>query len=183
MYKLRLVALTGAAVAMLLLALGAAGVASADPRANYCDVEDLWGGPFSGALPGNQGVVVFDIFNQAPPRMTDDDGSEDFALASAMAGLGNAFETVLVTNGAMAKGHGFLFVLPGSAAFVIAGHGDHPLIGQFKLSAEGEVLCVAEEGQAADAMFHFRSNSGLMDEGFVGLARCEDVESCEGEGD
>ena len=187
------IALTAAVAAALLLALGA-GVASADPvgpRENVCDVTDLWGGFFAGTLPGNQGFVAFDIFNQAPPAKEDDDGSGDFGLATELAaGLGNAgegdkyhfqWETVFVSNMATAQGHGFLFVLPSSATFVIAGHGDHPLGGSFKLIGEGDVVCVNEEGTAAPAMFHLRFANGMTDDGGVGLARCEDVETCEGE--
>ena len=194
MRKRRLAALAGAAVAALLFAFVATGVARADgvgPRMNVCNVENLWGGFFAGALPTDQGFVVFDIYNERPPAMTDDDGSADFALASLMAtGLGNAGEgdkyhflwtTLFVSNGATAQGHGFLFVMPSSATFVIAGHGSHPLAGQFKLTGEGDVVCTNEQGTAGDAMFHIRFANGLMDDGGVVLARCEAVETCEGE--
>jgi hypothetical protein len=195
----RLVALLGAAVAMLALSLAVAGVANADRRTNYCDVTDSWGGPFEGGFPGDQGVVVFDIFNQVPPAPSNNDGSEDFALLTQLAsGLGNAGEgdkyhfrwvTTAVTNGATASGHGFVFVLPDSATFVIAGHGEHPLGGTFKLDAQGDVFCGGppsdQEGYAANAMFHVEFNNQMIseDDGMVTLARCEDVESCEGGGD
>jgi hypothetical protein len=197
MYKLRAVALAAVAAATLLFALVAAGAARADgegPRANVCDVEKIWGGPFAGTLPGNQGAVLFEIFNQAPPVPEDDDGSGDFTLVSQTAsGLGNAGEgdkyhflwtTEFVSNGATAQGHGFLFVLPSSATFVIAGHGSHPLGGSFNLSGEGDVACFAGEGMAADAMFHLRFASGMEDDGGVVLARCDvPNELCPGEGD
>jgi hypothetical protein len=198
-FGVRLAALLGAAVAMLVLSLAAASVASADQRANYCDVTDSWGGPFAGGFPGDQGVVVFDIFNQVPPAPSNNDGSEDFALLTQVAsGLGNAGEgdkyhfrwvTTAVTNGATASGHGFIFVMPSSATFVIAGHGSHPLGGMFKLTAEGDVFCGGspshQEGYAADAMFHVEFNNQMIqeDDGAVFLTRCEDVESCEGESD
>ena len=135
--------------------------------------------------------MVFDIYNQAPPVSGDNDGTEDFALATQLAaGLGNAGEgdkyhfrwkTVLVSNGATAQGHGFLFVLPGSSTFVIAGHGDHPLVGSFKLSGEGDVVCVGGQGTAAPAMFHLSFANGLSDNGGVELARCQEVDTCEGD--
>jgi hypothetical protein len=213
MCKLRLVVLTCATAATLLLALGAAGTAGADPRANYCDVEALWGGFFGGTLPGNQGFVAFRIFNQAPPAPSDDDGSEAFALASQLAtqialGLGNAgegdkyhfrFETVLVTNGATAQGHGFLFVPAdtGMATFVIAGKGTHPMgggivpptEGSFKLSGGGDVDCVAAEAVGAQANVDVAYEDGMTDEDvFVNMARCPagsepDSEECSAPGD
>jgi hypothetical protein len=192
MHRLKAVALAGVAAVTLVFALATVGVASADPRSDYCDVEDLWGGFFVGTLPGNQGFVTFDIFNQQPPDPAHDDGSEDFALASQLAlGLGNAGEgdkyhfqwtTVLVSNGATARGHGFLFVMGSTATFVIAGRGEHPLVGRFNLTGEGELACFAEEGTAGMAMFHLRFANGMMDDGTVPtMARCENVETCEGE--
>jgi hypothetical protein len=204
MHKFRRTVLTCATAATLLLAL-AAGTAGADPRANVCDVEALWGGFFAGSLPGNQGFVAFRIFDQAPPAPSDNDGSEAFALASQLAtevglGLGNAFEgdkyhfrveTELTTNLATAQGHGFLFVSDmGMATFVVAGKGTHPLAGPeatsgwFKLSGEGNVTCVAEEGTAADADVHLEFQNGMTDDSTVGMARCPDqtnVEQCEGD--
>ena len=189
-YGVRTAALLAAVVAMLALSLAAAGAANAVKRTNYCDITDSWGGPFAGGFPGDQGVVVFDIFKQVPGNKGND-GSEDFAAAAQAArGLGNAGQgskyhfrwvTTAVTNGATAEGHGFLFVQPDSATFVIAGHGSHPIGGKFKLDAQGDVNCVDEEGQSAGAEFQLRFNNGMMsDEGNVSLMRCEDVESCEG---
>ena len=199
MFKRRLGARAATTALFVLLALAAATTATADPRQNYCDVTDSWSGPFAGGFPGDQGVVVFDIFNQVPPAPSNDDGSEDFALLTQLAsGLGNAGEgdkyhfrwvTTAVTNGAMASGHGFVFVLPNSATFVIAGHGEHPLGGTFKLEAQGDVFCGGspshQEGYAAQGMFHVEFNNQMIqeDDGVVSLTRCEDVESCEGESD
>src|SRR5436309_1102221 len=86
--------------------------AYAAPRANFCNVENLWAASAFGSMPGNQGAVFFNIFNEAPPATADNDGSESYALATQLAlGLGNAgqgdkyhfrFETTLVSNGATA---------------------------------------------------------------------------------
>jgi hypothetical protein len=185
-FGVRLAALLGAAVAMLMLSLAAAGVANADRRANFCDVTDSWGGPFAGGFPGDQGVVVFDIFNQVPPAPSNDDGSEDFALVTQLAnGLGNAgegdkyhfrFETVLVSSGANARGHGFLFVPAdtGVATFVVAGTGMHPIGGSFKFSGGGDVECAAEEAVAAQANAHVDYQNAPDDDPFVNMARCPD---------
>jgi hypothetical protein len=190
MSRLRLIALTGATAAVLLTALAAAGVAGADsPRANFCDVEDLWAAAAGGSVPGNQGAVFFNIFNQAPPEKEDDDGSESFDLATQMAlGLGNAgegdkyhwqVETVLVTNGATLRGHGFLFVPDsGLATFVVAGKGTHPLAdggtpGSITVSGGGTVACVAEEGTLADADVEVVWEDGTTDENVsVEMAHC-----------
>jgi hypothetical protein len=202
MYRFKLLVLTCATAATLLLALGAAGTAGADPRANYCDGQGLWAASFFSAGISN-GAVFFDIFNQAPPAPSDDDGSEEFALASQLAaqvalGLGNAgegdkyhfrFETVLVAGGATARGHGFLFVreptaLP-TATFVVAGKGDgHPVGGSFKLSGGGDVTCVAEEATVADAQdVVVEYENGMTDDVFVNMARCPDPEECSPPGD
>jgi hypothetical protein len=196
MYKLRLVVLTCATAATLLLALGAAGTAGADPRANYCDGQGLWAAAVGGGARSN-GAVFFDIFNQTPPAPTDDDGSEEFALASQLAtqvalGLGNAgegdkyhfrFETVLVASGATARGHGFLFVPAdsGIATFVIAGKGTHPMgggvvpptEGSFKLSGGGDVFCAAKEATGASANVDVAYEDGMTDNDVnVEMARC-----------
>jgi hypothetical protein len=206
MYKFRLAVLTCATAATLLLALGAAGTAGADPRASYCDGQGLWAASVFGGARSN-GAVFFDIFNQAPPAPSDDDGSEEFALASELAtqvalGLGNAgegdkyhfrFETVLVTNGATAQGHGFLFVPAdtGMATFVIAGKGTHPMgggivpptEGSFKLSGGGDVDCVAAEAVGAQANVDVAYEDGMTDEDvFVNMARCEAGTEPGGEG-
>lgn len=202
MYKLKVVVLAGAAVATLLFALVAAGVARADsPPANVCDVENLWAASvFSAGL--SNGEAFFDIFNQAPPTKEDDDGSEAFGLATQIAlGLGNAgegdkyhfrFETVLVTpSGATARGHGFLFVPDsGMATFVIAGKGTHPLggpgatPGTFTLMGGGDVVCVAEEGTVADAMVDVAYENGMTDDAFVNMVHCVDPEeACDPPGD
>src|SRR5687768_12348615 len=75
------------AAATFILAI-AAGVARAEPRMNFCDVENLWAAStFGGAL--SNGAVVFSIFNQAPSAPENDDGSESFALVTQIAlGLG-----------------------------------------------------------------------------------------------
>jgi hypothetical protein len=177
--------------ATLALALVAAGVAGADsPRANFCDVEDVWAAAAGGTVPGNQGAVFFNIFNQAPPEMEDDDESETFELATQLAlGLGNAgegdkyhwqVETVLVTNGATLRGHGFLFVPDsGMATFVVAGKGTHPLAdegspGSITVSGGGTVACVAEEGMLADADVAVVWEDGTTDENVsVEMAHCE----------
>lgn len=190
MNRLRLVALTCTIAAMLLLALVAARVASADPRMNVCDVEDLWAASAFGSVPGNQGAVFFNIYNQAPPTQEDDDGDETFDLAAELAlGLGNAgegdkyhwqVETVLVTNGATLKGHGFLFVPDsGMATFVVAGKGTHPLAdegmpGSITVAGGGDIACVAGEGTLADANIEVVWEDGTTDENvFVNMAHCE----------
>jgi hypothetical protein len=190
MFKLRAVVLGGVALVALLAVLFGGGLARADgdSGANVCDVQGLWGGSFTGTLLGDQGVVVFNIYNQRPPAASDDDGSADYALASQLAnGLGNAgegekyhflFTTTLVTNQAVAQGHGFLFVMGSEAMFVIAGHGDHPLYGPFKLTAEGSISCVNGQGTFGDATFHLRFTNGMSDDGAVGLAKCESAENC-----
>jgi hypothetical protein len=199
MYKLRLAVLTCATAATLLLALGAAGTAGADPRASYCDGQGLWAASVLGGTSGrSEGTAFFDIFNQTPPAPSDDDGSEEFALASQLAtqvalGLGNAgagdkyhfrFETVLVEpSGATARGHGFLFVPAdtGIATFVIAGKGTHPMgggnvpptEGSFKLSGGGDVDCFLAEATGAQANVDVAYEDGMTDEGvFVNMARC-----------
>lgn len=184
----RVIATTFVAAVTILLAYAAAGagVAQADPRANTCDVEGLWGGFYAGT-GGTAGPVTFEIFNQAPPAPEDDDGSESFALASAMAsGLGNAgegdkyhwrFETVLAT-GATAKGHGFLFVeaSTGLATFVVAGQGEHVLRGNFTLTGRGTVDCA--DGRATSAnvtMIHVSYQDGTEEDGSVpAMARCDE---------
>jgi hypothetical protein len=148
---------------------------------NTCNVEDLWGGFFAGSTLA--GFVAFDIFNQAPPSPSDDDGSTDFALASAMAnGLGNAgvgekfhflFDTVFVNTLATAQGHGFLFVSGDTATFLIAGHGDQPGFGMF-------------QGIAGPEMFQLDfPSSGMSGTGVVGLTHCrgETVEECQSQGE
>jgi len=191
MHRLRAVMLGGLVLAALLAALFAGGVPKArgDSGPNVCDVQGPWGGFFTGTLPGDQGTVVFNIYNQAPPVASDDDGSTDYALASQLAnGLGNAgegqkyhflFTTTLVTNQAVAQGHGFLFVMGTEATFVIAGHGDHPLYGPFKLTAEGSISCANGQGTLGNAMFHLRFNNGMSDDGGVVLAKCQSpTENC-----
>jgi hypothetical protein len=200
MYKLRLAVLTCAATATVLLALVAAGVAGADPRANFCDVEDLWAASvFSAGL--SNGAAFFDIFDQAPPAKEDNDGSETFQIAL---GLGNAgegdkyhfrFETVLVSSGATARGHGFLFVTDsGLATFVIAGRGTHPLggpgltPGSFTVTGGGEVVCVADEGTTATAdNVRVEYENGMTDDVFVNMAHCAvpdpESEGCSPPGD
>jgi hypothetical protein len=209
MYKLRLVVLTCATAATLLLALGAAGTAGADPRANYCDGQGLWAAAVGGGESGrSNGTVFFDIFNQTPPAPSNDDGSEEFTLASQLAtqvalGLGNAgegdkyhfrFETVIVSSGATARGHGFLFVPAdtGVATFVIAGKGTHPMgggsvpptEGSFKLSGGGDVDCVLAEATGAQANVDVAYEDGMTDEGvFVNMVRCSESEGCTPPGD
>jgi hypothetical protein len=193
----RAVATACAAAAVLLLAFAAAaGVARAEPRMNACDVQDLWGGFFTGDQSGGA-LVTFEIFNQAPPAPEDDDGSGDFALAAQLAsGLGNAgegdkyhwlFETVLLEIGATAKGHGFLFVpsSTGEATFVVAGHGEHMAFGNFTLTGGGTVDCLAGEGRMAHSMMvHVQYQNGTEEDGTVPfMARCEEFEGCEGSPD
>jgi hypothetical protein len=186
MYRLRLAARAGAVAAMLLVALVAAGTAGGNtPRSSFCDVENLWAASFFSAGISN-GAVFFEIFDQAPPDPDDDDGSEDFALATQLAlGLGNAgegdkyhfrFETVLVSSGANARGHGFLFVPAdtGVATFVVAGTGMHPIGGSFKFSGGGDVECAAEEAVAAQANAHVDYQNAPDDDPFVNMARCPD---------
>ena len=187
MHRVKAVALAGAAAAMLLLALVAAGVARADgggQHQNACDVENLWAASFFSAGLSN-GAAFFDIFNQAPPTMEDEE-TEAFSLVTQL-GLGNAgmgdkyhfqFETVLVTSGAMARGHGFLFVPAdtGVATFVIAGRGTHPLGGDFRLMGGGDVDCVAGEGMDAQANVHVDYQNAPDDDPFVNMARCASSE-------
>jgi uncharacterized membrane protein len=190
-FKLRRAALAGAAVATVLLALAAAGVARADgggQHQNACDVENLWAASFFSAGISN-GAVFFDIFNQAPPTKEDEE-TEAFTLAIQL-GLGNAgmgdkyhfqFETAFVSGGAMARGHGFLFVPAdtGVATFVIAGRGTHPLGGDFRLMGGGDVDCVAGEGTAAQANVHVDYQNAPDDDPFVNMARCaSETEGCE----
>jgi hypothetical protein len=189
MSRHRLIALTGTTAATLLLALFAGPVAGVSPRANFCDVEDVWAAAAGGSVPGNQGAVFFNIFNQAPPAEEDDDGSETFALATQLAlGLGNAgegdkyhwqVETVFVTNTATLRGHGFLFVPDsGLATFVIAGKGTHPLAdegspGSYTVSGGGTVACAAEEGTLAHADVEVVWEDGTTDEDVsVEMAHC-----------
>src|SRR5438552_111846 len=192
MGKLRLAVLTAAAAGTLLLALVAAGVAGADgPRTNVCDVQDLWAASAFGTVPGNQGAVFFNIFNQEPAAMASNDGSETFALADQLAlGLGNAgegdkyhyqVETVLVSNGATLKGHGFLFVPDsGMATFVIAGKGTHPLAnhgtpGSITVSGSGNITCVDGKATVANAHIKVVWQDGTTDDNvFVNMAHRTD---------
>ena len=190
------------AAATFILATAAAGVARAEPPKNVCNVEDLWAASVFGGVLSN-GAVVFGIFNQAPPAPEDNDGSESFALATQLTlGLGNAaegdkyhfrFQTVAVSSGATARGHGFLFV-PASApaAFVIAGKGTHPLggsgvpptPGSFKLSGNGMVECAAGEGTTAQAMVVVEYENGITDNNvFVNMVHCIPDGPCEPPGD
>jgi hypothetical protein len=166
---------------------------------NVCDVEGLWAALAFGGGTRSNGEVNFDIFNQVPPAPEDDDGSESFALATQLAlGLGNAgegdkyhfrFQTVLVTNGATARGHGFLFVpSSGMAAFVIAGKGTHPMgggdvpptPGSFKVSGSGNVQCVNGEGTSAFANnVHVEYEDGTTEEPSVTMAHCPPDGPCE----
>jgi hypothetical protein len=194
-YELRLAVRAGVATAMLLLAVVAAGAvgtgtAVAEPRQNFCDVENVWAAhAFSVGL--SNGVVFFEIFNQAPPAPEDDDGSEAFALASQLGlGLGNAgegdkyhfsYETVdpLVSTGVTSRGHGFLFVPAdtGIATFVVAGHGQHPVGGNFTLTGGGDVECASGEALSAQANVHVDYQNAEDDDPSVNMARCpEDAE-------
>jgi hypothetical protein len=167
---------------------------------NVCDVEGLWaavaGSPSEGSGRSN-GTVFFDIFNQVPPAPEDNDASETYALATQLAlGLGNAgegdkyhfrFQTVLVASGAMAQGHGFLFVpsSTGLATFVVAGKGTHPFgrgltegEGWFKLSGGGNVTCALGEGTDSRADVNVEYEDGETEKANVFMVHCPPGEPC-----
>lgn len=199
MNKLRIAVLKGVTAATLLVALVAPATVSTQPRANFCDVENLWAATVSSLDVRSNGAVVFSIFNQAPLAPEDNDGSESFALASKIAlGLGNAgegdkyhfrFQTLTVSSGATARGHGFLFVPAetGMATFVVAGKGTHPLgggmvpptPGSFKLSGSGSVACAMGQGTGATAFVDVQYQDGTPpDNSAVTMVRCTSAADC-----
>jgi hypothetical protein len=177
MFKLRIVALA----ATFLLALTATVVASAPASASddggtppsACNVNGLWGGIFEGALPGDQGAVFFEIFDQQPAGDDDgDDNGGDDGDDDGGASFSFRWRTTFVSNGATAQGTGELHVSPAAASFSISGSGTHPVFGDFSLSAAGTVTCAGGQGTQANGTYEITFDNGLTDQGTVVLVHC-----------